>query len=248
MKLVGQATILSLDPFSTTNNDATAQETQSLGELAVLGDGRKFRYAKAGASATAQGKLELAPTPKTNHHNCVAIASVAGTFNPTFTLGATATVADEYDEGLISINVTPDVGREYRISYMGLIASGGTATPTLAEPIVTAWTTATRVSLIHNQWNGVVETASATKRAAGVGLVGLTAANFGWLQTKGVCSVLNDGTIALGSLIGASGSVAGAVTVNSGTYATALATTQVGQASVMAGVDTEYRPMVLNID
>jgi hypothetical protein len=248
MKLVGQATILSFDPFSSTNNDATATETQSLGEMVNLGDGRVFRYGKAGASNTGAGKLELAPTPKTNHHNCTAIASAAGTLFPTFTLGATAAVADEYDEGFITINVTPDVGRTYRISYMGAIGSAGTATPTLADPIVTAWTTATRVNLIHNQWNNFVETASATKRAAGVGLIGLTAANFGWLQTKGVANTLVDQTLALGSLVGASASVAGAVTVNSGTYATALATTQVGQASVMAGVDTQYQPIVLLID
>lgn len=244
MKTSGYPQIVTLDPFS---QDTSTSETQQLGDQ-LWADHRIFRYALAGASNLSAGKLGLAPTPKANHHNNTAIASSAGTLTPTFTIGATAVVAGEYNEGYVMVNVTPDVGRTYKISSLGAVTSAGTANPTLFEPIVTAWTTATRVSLVHNTHANVVESAVATKRAAGVPLIAVTAASYYFAQSRGVASVLADGAIALGSLIGVSGSVAGAVVVNSGTYATALATTQVGQASIMAGVDTEYRPMFLTVD
>lgn len=246
MKTSGYPQIVTFDPFSQDTGTGVA-ETMQLGDL-MYADHRVFRYALSGASALGAGKMGLAPAPKTNHHNNTAIASVAGTLTPTFTLGATATVAGEYNEGYVMVNVTPDVGRTYKISNLGLIASGGVATPTLFEPIQTAWTTATRVSLVHNTHANVVESASATRRAAGVPLIAVTAASYYFAQTRGVASTLADGTIALGSRISASPSVAGAVVADSGTYATALVTTPLGSASVMAGVDTEYRPMFLTVD
>lgn len=235
--------IMAFDPFST---DSSAEQHR-LGEFTSISDSREFRYALAGASNISGGKVQQAPTPKTNHHNCTAIASVVGTTTPTFTLGATATVASEYNEGFVITNVTPDVGRTYKVSNMGVIASAGTATPTLFEGLITAWTTATRVNLVHNTYANTVESASTTKRPAGVSMVNVTTLNYYWGQTRGPASTLADGTIALGSLIVTSGSVAGGVTAISGTWATALATAAVGQATIMAGVDTEYRPMFLNI-
>lgn len=244
MRLVGNPTIAQFDPFASEANQA-----EDLGARIDLADNRIFRYGKAGASNTAAGKLELAPAPKTNHHNmAVAAAAAAGVTSVSVTLGATAAVADEYDEGFLTINLTPGQGQVFRISYQPAIGSGLTGSITLQDPVITALSTASKANLVHNTHNAFVEAAVATRRAAGVGLIGLTAANFGWLQTGGVAGVLADGTIALGSLIAVSGSVAGAVLVDSGTFSTALATTQVGQASIMAGVDTEYRPMLLQID
>ena len=236
-----------ITPFDAFSIDTSTNETAQLGDI-FYADHRTFRYALAGASTVNPGKLGLAPVPKANHANNTAIASAAGTLTPTFTIGATAVVANEYTEGYLVINVTPDVARTYKISYLGAVTSAGTANPTLFEPIVTAWTTATRVSLVHNAYANVVESASATRRAAGVPLVSATAAAYYYAQTRGVTGVLADQAIALGSRISASPSVAGAVVADNGTYGTALITTPLGSASIMAGVDTEYRPMFLTID
>jgi len=246
MKSIGFSEIVSIDPFST--SVGTALEMQ-LGEV-FTADSRIFRYALASSAGVNPGKLGLAPAPKTNHHNNTAIASAAGTYTPTFTIGATAVVANEYVEGYVMVNVTPDVGRTYKIAKLDAVSSSGTANPTLSEPIVTAWTTATRVSLVHNPYSNVVEAASATRRGAGVPLVATSssASTCYFAQTRGTASVLADQTIALGSRLGPSASVAGAVVADSGTYTTSVVTTPVGVASIMAGVDTEYRPVFLTLD
>lgn len=234
--------IVDFDPFST----STAQN-HALGTSFNNGEGRAYRYAMAGAADLAAGKVGTAPTQKTNHHNCTAIASAAGTKNPTFTLGATAAVDSEYDEGYVTVNVTPDVGRVYKVSHMGAIGSGGTATPTLAEPIVTAWTTATRVNLVHNAWRKTIEGTVSTIRPAGVPMTAVTTLNYYWAQSRGVAAVLCDTTTTLGAVQKCSGSVAGAVTDQTDNLGASSELT-VGVASIMAGADTEYRPIVLTID
>lgn len=243
MKLTGKPTIIEFDPFATESAAA-----QTIGEPLILGDQRVFRYSKAGAVATSPGKMETAPAPKTQHHNLAVTATAINAVTVNVTLGSTAAAADEYDEGFMSVNVTPAVGQTLKIYYNPAIALSVAGNITLSDPLTVAFTTATKVSLVHNANNGFIEAAVATTRAAGVGLIGAAIGGFQWLQTGGVSSVLADGTIALGSLIGVSASVAGGVVVNSGTYATALATTQVGQANIMAGVTTEYRPMFLTIN
>lgn len=236
------ATVVAQTPFDT----STVQQTV-LDDRVELADGRIYNYGKAGASNISKGKLETAPAPKTNHHNMAATATASGTNVVVVTLGATAAVAGEYAEGFLAVNLTPGQGQNYKVQYHPAANSAATLSVTLFDNIAVALTTASRMSLVHNKMNGVIEAAVATTRAAGVSMVDVTAANFAWLQTKGVAPVLADQAISLGALIAPSGSVAGAVVEVSSTYATAEKTTMVGQASVMAGVDTEYRPMVLNI-
>lgn len=237
------------DPFSTTNSDTTAAEQADLGALIVLGDGRTFRHGKAGGSNVSAGKLQLAPAPKTNHHNCAVTATALGATVVNVTLGATATVADEYDEGFLIVNAGPGVGATYRISYNPVIALSTAGNITLSDPITTtAFTTSTKVNLVHNTWNAFVEAAVQTRRAAGVPLTAINASNYGWVQTRGAASVLADQTIALGSLIAPSASVAGSVIEVSDTFATTKVTNVLGQALIMAGVNQEYRPMWLHID
>lgn len=247
MKLESELFAIDFDPYTVrTNADLTP--THGLGTTVRTGDFRTFRYGKAGASNISAGKLQTAPAQKTNHHSNTAIASTAGTINPTFTIGATAVVANEYAEGYLVVNVTPDVARTYKISSLGAVTSSGTANPTLFDPIQTSWTTSTRVSLVHNAFAGLIEGTVQTRRVAGVPLTALSATNFGWVQTKGVCGVLSDGAIALGSRIVPSGSVSGAVAAESSTFGTAQVTVFIGQASVMATADTEYRPIMLGIE
>lgn len=243
MKMESEAIAIDFDPFKTR---LEPEPTMSIGQAIRLADKRVFRHLKVGAANISAGKLQLAPAPKTNHHNCTAIASVIATFDPTFTLGATAAVADEYNEGYLGTNVTPDKGRVYKIARMGAIGSAGTATPHLFEPLVAAWTTATRVSLIHNAFQGVVEAAAITRRGAGVPLVDLLIGDFGWGQTAGVASVLCDTASTLGAPQ-ISGAVAGSIkdqTDNLG----ASAEVQVAVCDIMAGADTEYRPQSLKME
>lgn len=243
MRIAHVPDVIDFDPFATR---VEAEATQGFGELIQIGDGRNFRHAKAGGSNISPGKLQVAPAQKTNHHNCTAIASAIYTTTPTFTLGATALVAGEYDEGFLSINVTPDVGRTYKIARINAVASGGTANPTLYEGIQTAWTTATRVSLVHNAFNGVIEDTSAQRRAAGVPMVAILTGDYGWVQTKGVAAVLCDTATTLGAPQIA-GAVAGSIKDQTDILGASSETT-VAWADIMAGANTEYRPVTLIID
>lgn len=243
MRLTGKPTIIEFDPFS-----SEATQAQSLGEAVYLGDGRIFRYAKVGASNTAPGKVSTAPAQKTNHHNLAVTAVAVGGTIVNVTLGATAAVASEYDEGFMSINAGPGIGQTFKVYYQPAIGSGLAGNITISDPPVVALTTSSKATLLHNNWSGTIEGTVQTRRAAGVGLIVGTAANYVYLQTHGVASVLADGAITLGSALALSSSVAGAAIATSTTYSTAVLTTPIGQASIAAGVDTEYRPVVLSID
>lgn len=212
--------------------------------------GEVWRYAKVGASTISRGKLQTAPAPKTNHHNVSVAAAVAlGDKTITVTLGATAAVADEYAEGFIAFNDATLGAHQYRIKTHPAANSSATLTLTLYAPVsVVALTTSSKANLVHNAWNGVIEGTSQTVRAAGVAGIGATTGLYVWLKTRGVSTLLADQTIALGSWIVPSTSVSGSVIAISGTYATGLITNIVGKATIMAGVDAEYRPMELTID
>jgi len=242
MLLQTNAIVVSVDPYE---QSSLGQNT--LGSRTTAGDAREYTYAKAGASNISKGKLQLSPAQKTNHHNmAVGAAAAIGATEVSVTLGATAAVADEYDEGLLVISVTPGQGQVLRISRNPAIASSGTGTIVLADQLEVALTTSSKANLVHNVANGVVEAAVKTRRAAGVPYIDITTLQFGWLASRGVAAVLADQTITLGAQLSPSGSVAGAVIENADVTAP-QAEVIVGQASVMAGVDAEYRPVCLNI-
>lgn len=248
MRLTGKPMIMQFDPFSS----ETAQ-AETLGEQLFLGDGRIFRYGKVGAANTSAGKLEQAVAEKPNHYNVAVTATAIGATVVNVTLGATATTINEYDEGFMTVSTAPGVGQTYKIYYTPVIALSTAGNITLSDPVVgAAFTTATRVNLVHNPWNAFIEATTQTARAAGVSMVASVASStvptFSWLQTRGYASVLNQGTVALGTYIVPSGSVAGAVAAESSTFATAQATVRVGQATLVAGADTSYNPMFLTID
>lgn len=240
--------VLDFDPY---NVRSQADPSHDFGALVELDDMRAFRYGKAGASNVSVGKVQLAPAPKTNHTNNAVTAAVAAGANqvPITLAGATAAVVGEYDDGYLIVNAGPGIGQVLKISHNPAISGSGSGTIALVDAVVVALTTSSKVTLVHNAYNGVVEAAAATRRSAGVPLVSLTATYNGWLQTKGVASVLADGTIAVGNDLIASSAVAGAAkVVDTTSAATATAQSKIGQANIVAGVDTEYRPVVLSID
>lgn len=208
-----------------------------------------YRYGKVGASTISRGKLQTAPAPKTNHHNCAVASAVAlGDKTITVTLGATAAVADEYAEGYITITDASLGGYSYRIKTHPAANSAASLTLTLYEPVqVVALTTSAKATLVHNTYNGVIEGTSQTIRLAGVAQVGATTGQYLWFKTRGVSPLLADQTITLGALMSPSTSVSGSVIEVSATFATAEKTMLVGDAFV-AGVDTEKRPVRLTIE
>jgi hypothetical protein len=223
-------------------------QQNDIGSCVFTPDGRAFRYAKAGASAITAGQLQLAPAPKTNHHNCALAADAsAGANQITVTLGATAATANEYKDGFVIFSDVSPEGIALKIEGHPAAGSGEDLTLTLTDALPEDATTSSEVSLVHNSWNGVVEGTSTTQKPAGVALVDISAGEFGWLQTKGPAPLLADSTIDLGATVVAGSATAGAVDAMSDTAATAIDQMAVGKA-IVAGVDGEFRPVELTID
>jgi hypothetical protein len=243
MKLESIATILDFDPKSVRTE---ADATHSLGEAIYTADKRTFRFGKA-AGNSSQGKLQLAPSPKTNHHGLsVQTAAPLGSTKVSVTLGATAAVAQEYAEGYMFTTDSTGAGTAYKISSHPAANASAVLELTLFDPIQSiALTTSSKVSLVHNTYNGVQEGTSTTLRGAGVPLVNISAGRYGWFQTSGAAAVLGSGTITLGAPQIA-GSVAGSVTDQTDILGVGSEVTH-GWADIMSGVAGEYRPITLLI-
>lgn len=234
--------IFNVDPY-----EWTSTSYHQVGTLGMDKAGDLYRYAQIGASAATAGQLQLAPVQKTNHHNIAASAAVAaGEKKVTLTLGATAAVANEYANGwLVANDVSPE-GELYRIVSHPAADASATLEVTVDRPFITAITTSSEFTLVHNTWNGVVAGTAVTIRAAGWPLVDATAAYYGWLKTRGVVSALIGSAATLGADLIVSGTT-GAVTDRTDALG-ASAEPVVAVADIVLGVTGEYNPVRACID
>lgn len=244
MKLESTALILDFDPYVTRTE---ADSTHNLGETVELADGRVFRYAKAGASNISKGKLQVAPAPITNHHNMACAAAAVGATTVTVTPGATAGDANIYAEGYLCINDVDGEGQVYKVKSHAAISSSTAFDVVLFDPIKTALTANSEATLVHNTYNAVVEAAVEERQPAGVPLINISAGDYGWLQTRGVAAVLSGEDYDVGSSLTQHASTAGALDETDTTFGTAMLHYVVGKA-IVAGINTEYRPVFLTID
>lgn len=248
MKIQSPPAAMSFDPYAVGD-----YAEHQIGVEVTASDGRRFRYAKVGASDIGRGKLQLAPTPKTNHHNIAwSSGGALGDNKVTFTLGATAAVANEYAGGLLVTSDATGEGTSYLISGHPAADSAATLELTLADPIVNvALVSGSEACLVHNRYNGVIEGTSSTQLPAGIPLVNASAGKFVWLQVYGQCPALADETLAVGSALTTGTSTAGAVEVEDWQLQATDASRVIEEFRVgfahVAGVDTEYRPIFLTI-
>lgn len=210
-KFVQEAVSLGADDFT-----STVGSVHKLGTRGVSDDGRVFRYAQAGAVDLVAGNviqssavvaLHLANTPP-----AVAVGATSFAYTP----GATAAAAGYYADGYLQVDTTPGNGYTYSVSGHAAITASVAFTLQLKDPIQVALTTSSRVGLLANPYKAVIQApvTTATGTIVGVATYVITAAQFGWIQTWGVCSVLVNGTPALGAmLLGISGTTAGSVDI-----------------------------------
>lgn len=266
MRLEGTPTIVEFDPFQqftagTVTGPVTGSQFQyspvhNVGERVLLGDGRNFRYAVAGASNLVAGTLQLPAAEKTNHQEvnpATAIANFTTVNQVTVTLGATAAVLNEYYNGYLTFSSSPgNVGISYLISNNPAANSSATLQLTLFEFLQGAVLTSDTVDLTHNQWYNVVQSAAAagsqTTRPAGIPMIAVTAVYGGWLATHGMAGCIADGTVAVGTELVASSGTAGAVTGRSTTWSTAVAQELVGVAGAVSAIATNSKPILLKVD
>lgn len=210
-------------------------------------DGRELILVQAGAVAVVPGKLYQDAAIVANHVNCAVTAFQAYSNNGnvpakvTITLGATAVTANQYAGGLLVVNDATGEGQTLRIASHPAADASASLVVTLEDAPITALTTSSEVTLVPAHGNGVIlYPTTATGAACGVSLYDIAAGAYGFLVTKGVTACLGDGTLTIGSAVSPSNAVAGAV--ENGVIAQGF----VGQA-VYTGVDTEYRPVYVNL-
>jgi len=225
---------------------SSATQQHVLGEKGFSSDGRTFRYVRAGAAALVPGNVLQSPAIVANHVNLTptALPSVGAT-TITVTLGATAATANQYSGGYVVVEKgTLGVGQTLLISSHPAAGSGATLTLTLADPVVTTITGTVTVSLVKNNYDGVIQTpvTTLTGTPVGVAVLAIPATYYGWICTGGVTGVLADGVITVGTVgCAVPSAAAGAAKVMAATLF------QIGT-FCKTTIDTQVTPCYLTLD
>lgn len=211
-QLLGDKDFLAINAVSHPSNPP-----MRLGSRGFTRDGRAFRFCKAGAVDLVAGNIIQGPAIVTTHLANTPPAVAIGDTSFIYTPGATLGTVNQYAEGWLQVDTTPGNGRMYAISGHAAFALSTAFTLNLEkdDPIAVALTASSRVGLIANPYNGVIQmpVTTATGILAGVAVSAIPAGQFGWLQTWGPCPALIAGTPALGASVMAPGAVAGACEV-----------------------------------
>jgi hypothetical protein len=193
--LGGLPVIYGIDP----HNESVSQDHQ-LGTVGYTPDGRKFRYARAGGTVLVAGNVLQSPAQSTDLSLTPSSASIGAT-SVTVTTAAAVT-ANLFSEGYLVVTNTPGNGLMYRIKSHPATSAAASCVITLAEPLIVALTGSSRVDLVKNPYNGVIQNpAIPSSCPVGVAVKAITAEYYGWIQDSGICSVLAGGTLAVGNQI-----------------------------------------------
>ena len=175
---------------------------RALGTILELPDGREFKYALNGGSAISSGKLASSAAMIGNHDmDLTTAAASVGDTSITVTLGGTAATEDQYADGYIYTNDGTGEGQIYRIASNPAADSSATLAVTLAsnDAVSVALDSTTESGLAVNPYSGiVVSPTSVTNRTLGVTATDIAANAYGFVQTKGLASVLVSGTVGAG--------------------------------------------------
>jgi hypothetical protein len=211
-------------PRDLTGNDTnlgilTDDDTQryAIGTLYETWDGKKFRYSKIGAANIAAG-LMMQSAPDTAKHIAIAQtghAHAAGVTTVTCLVTTGGIAATETFAQLNAIaggsvswytDGTPSSLVQTNEVISSVMLSETVIQLELATPLRRAVVVTEHVVITPNRYFKalVAIQTTLTGRAVGVPNVPLTAGNFGWLQTKGPCTMQIDSgdTVTIGALAG----------------------------------------------
>lgn len=226
-----------------TNLDLYSSTTDQIGPELVGNrvnglNGKEFSLALNGLTLLVAGNLLQSAVEDTQFENmAVGTAGVVGQTFLQITNGTTTIVPNYFKGGSISIYTagTVAIGDEYTImDISGTLTTGGAINVFLDRPLRFAVTTSAKVVMKQNLYNGVIQMPATTPTGVAVGVAIFaipastsTAPVYGFVQTRGIASVLSDGsTFAVGSAVGTPSGTAGAVTV----YAAATTKQAIGSA------------------
>jgi len=218
---------------------------ERVGSIRMLADGRKFRYAKAGAGALSAGKMGVAAQIASTVMNKTCPATAVGTKVITLTIDSATYAEDYFTGGFFQINDAAGEGYSYPIVASSVVAAGTSIDITIEEGIKVALTTSSEYTLVHSPWMATVESATEENIPVGVPVVAVTAAYYYWAQTHGVAACLGSGTEAVGTRM-VLGATAGSLKAMSASVDVDIP--EVGWQYGTASVSGEYKPVFLTID
>lgn len=223
---IGAATAGQFDKFQM---DATPK--YAVGMAIDTADGKRFRYAQFDANTNrgvlvAQDFSQVSLVDDDNHVIAPASATAVSFETPKpGALGATVvqiTLASITTNQFLGATLVITDGTGIGYSY-DVIGNSATDTPTtgtiylfLRQKLQVALDTTTDLAIVANRWNNLEIATSATDCVvSGVSCATMVVATaaYGWVQTKGICGVLQDATVpALGAWVMLSSATSGAVT------------------------------------
>ena len=238
----GVPIIYGLNPKST---QTTAQH--ALGTMGVTSDGRMFRYAQNAGVEIGAGLLCVAADITTNHEDMELNTYAVGDKTLDITLGGTAVVGNEYQEGFVMVVDSAGEGHYHKMkSAPAQSNTTGTFTPILYDPIEVAADANTTVTIVRNKYRDVVVSdRTLADLPVGVCPIVIPVDAYFWVQKKGYCTILvdsNNTTAGQPITIGDNGS--GAVELHD-----AATEVIVGHQPVGANSDAgEYGIYILNLE
>lgn len=233
-----------LGPIIAPSQPTQAPWEQSLTQKYALGasftadDGRVWHYAKVGAVAIAAGELQqsaaFAGSTATVQTDITPTAAAIGATTVVATLATDAAVKDLFADGWCSVSdggAAIGQGEYYKIVGNKAAGAGAAMTFTLNRPLVTAWTSSTRLALSTNLYKSVIQVpvTTVTGFAVGVPNIAMDIGYYGWLQTWGWCNVLIKTALTMGTNVVLDVAAAGSLGVFDG----ALINCTLGHAGVV---------------
>jgi len=217
---------------------SSSVQQHALGAYAETSDGRGFRYAKIGGTATVAGRIYQAPAEDTsNFQNLTVATNSVGDTTVTTTSTVTLTANQLAGGFLVVVSATLGSGRIYRIKSHPAVTAA-VVTFTLDDPIAVATTGTVKIDCHPNPYSGVIITpaGSATSCPVGVATHVISDGEYGWLATHGAAPVLSSTAMTVGNNVMplfATAAGAGTVAVDGvkadiGYALTGIATTDVG--------------------
>ena len=204
-----------------------------------------YRYGLNGGTAITAGKLVAHQAQDSNHLNMTATSAVsAGETAISVETGGNDLTLNEYADGYLWANDVNGEGQTMRVKSNPAHdhSDDPSVVITTYDPLVTALTTSSQLSLIHNPYSQVVVAPTAEAGAVmGATVIDMTADYYGWFTVSGPQALLTEGTLVLGHNCMRSDTTAGAVEPSSGS-------TLVNIGQVMAvNATTEYSLIWMNI-
>jgi hypothetical protein len=170
-------------------------QLQTLGAYAETPDGRGFRYAKVGATATVPGKVYAQSAwDSTNFAPAGGLAATGAVNTTTVTVSTSTTVAANLlAGGYLVTALTPGQGYTYRIKSNSATSGAAGLVIELEDPLVVALTSGSDVVLVKHPYDSIIVSpgGASTGMPVGVATTAITASQFGWIQTFGTCAVLS---------------------------------------------------------